>query len=425
VRRRAALAIAALVVTAGCSGGGSDGPAGTPAEGTKAPRPPSAEDQLKALLTRRARALQDHDARRYSATATGRQRAADREAARNARRLPLRNVRLTADEIVVDGRRALLRARSSYGIAGIRGHFEADRVLRAARTRSGWRIRSQTSRRQLHPWEVAPFAARRSAHFTVLAPVGLAVDDLTAALEDGYGQMSGIIAKGRLRRRYLVVLAGDARQARRMTTRIRGVETLAAISDTGVREEGAAERVAEVVSQRLVVVQPAFAELDDVGRARVVAHELTHAALAGQTSGRTPAWLAEGIALYVSGDRRVDEAADLVGAAAFGTGGSDPAARRALSLTGLSEPTAIGRLGGEGQVAAYAYSSAAAFYIVERFGREKFFALYDAFNEESLEGPPGPELTDRAVRRTLRISLPTLERAVREWIVTRAALPRP
>jgi hypothetical protein len=100
--------------------------------------------------------------------------------------------------------------------------------------------------------------------------------------------------------------------------------------------------------------------------------------------------------------------------------GGDRAARAVLSLTGLSKPEAIARLGGDGQTAAYAYSSAAAFYIAERFGQKRFFALYDAFNEESLDGAPGAGLTDRAVRRSLRISLPTLERALREWIVTRA-----
>jgi hypothetical protein len=96
-----------------------------------------------------------------------------------------------------------------------------------------------------------------------------------------------------------------------------------------------------------------------------------------------------------------------------------------LTLTGLSRPDAIGRLGGDGQTAAYAYSSAAAFYITERFGQKEFFALFDAFNAENLAGEPGPELTDRAVRRALGISLRTLERALREWIVTRAVLPRP
>jgi hypothetical protein len=278
-------------------------------------------------------------------------------------------------------------------------------------------VASVASRRQRTPWEVAPFSAARSAHFLVFAPRALATDGLADALEAGYRRMRSILAKGRLGRRYLVVVASDDRQARQMTTGIRGVATLAAISDAAVREEGPAERVAHVTSQRLLVVWPAFAPLDPDSRQRVVAHELTHAALARDTSGRTPSWLVEGVALYVSGDRRVADAAQLVAGSSLG-----PAARRALTLTGLSQPDAIARLGGDGQTAAYAYSSSAAFYIVSRFGRRRLFALYDAFNRKTLGGQGGSDLTDRALRSTLGIGLLVLERDLRRWIVTRAVV---
>src|ERR687897_2117177 len=228
--------------------------------------------------------------------------------------------------------------------------------------------------------------------------------------------MRDVLVKGVLRRRYLVVVAEDAAQERRMTTGIRGVATLAAISDSAVREKGPADRVIQVASQRLLVVWPPFASLDADGRARVVTHELTHAALAGHTSGRTPGWLLEGIALYVSGDRRVGEAARAV------AGDAGRVSRRALTLIGLSEPGAIGRLGGQGQAAAYAYSSAAAFYIAERYGGKRLLGLYDAFNDSELREPEGPELTAAAVRRTLGIPLLELERDLRRWIVTRAVV---
>ena len=415
MRRAAALAV--LLGLAGCGGsGGKDGPDGTGARGTEAPKPPSAEAQLTALLERRARALQAGSVRRYAATATGAQRARDRQAARNAAGLPLRRVTLAPRKIAVDGRRAVLHVRSGYGIAGIRGRFEVDRTLRARRTGRGWRIASAAGRRQRQPWEIARFAARRTAHFTIVVPAALADDGLETALESGYDRMGDVLVSGVLRRRYLVVVAADAAQARQMTTGIRGVATLAAISDSAVREQGPADRVAQVASQRLLVVWPAFAPLDADGRQRVVAHELTHAALAGRTSGRTPGWLVEGIALYVSGDRRVGAAARYVAGDAGGV------SRRALTLTGLSAPGAIGRLGGEGQSAAYAYSSAAAFYITERYGRKRFLRLYDAFNDPKLTEPEGAELTAAAVRKALGIDLLELERDLRRWIVTRAVV---
>jgi hypothetical protein len=415
VKRLAALAVL-LGGVAGCGGGsgGADGPDGTGARGTNAPEPPSAEAQLSALLQRRARALQAGSPRTLAATATGAQRRRDREEARNAAALPLRRVALEPRSIDVDGDRAVLRVRSGYAIAAIRGRFEAERTLRARRTAGGWRIASSTSRRARHPWEVERYVARRTRHFTILEPAGLGAEGLAEALEGGYARMRDVLVKGVLRRRYLVVVAAGAAEARQMTTGIRGVATLAAISDSAVREQGPADRVVSVSSQRLLVVWPPFAALDADGRARVVTHELTHAALAGHTSGRTPGWLLEGIALYVSGDRRAGEAARYV------AGDAGRVSRRALTLTGLSEPGAIGRLGGEGQSAAYAYSSAAAFYIVERFGRKRFLRLYDAFNDPELTEPEGAELTAAAVRRVLGLGLLELERDLRRWIVASA-----
>jgi hypothetical protein len=414
VRRCAALA--ALLVLAGCSGSGGGGPDGTGARGTDSPKPSSAEAQLSALLERRAKALQAGDAGRLAATALGAQRRRDRAEARNAGELPLRRVAFVPRSIDVEGDRAVLEVRSVYAIAGVRGRFEADRTLRAERGEQGWRIASSTSRRSHHPWEVTRYGARRSPHFTILAPAALSTDGLDEALESGYERMRDVLVKGVLRRRYLVVVAADAAGARQMTTGIRGVATLAAISDSAVREQGPADRVVQVSSQRLLVVWPPFASLDPDGRARVVTHELTHAALAGHTSGRTPGWLVEGIALYVSGDRRVGDAARYV------AGDAGAVSRRALTLTGLSAPGAIGRLGGEGQSAAYAYSSAASFYIVERFGRKRFLRLYDAFNDDALAEPEGADLTAAAVRQSLGIGLMALERDLRRWIVTRAVV---
>jgi hypothetical protein len=418
VRRLAALAVL-VAGLAGCSGGGDgddNSPGGTSARGTSAPEKPSDEAQLTALLERRARALQAGSPRRYAATATGAQRARDRTAARNAAGLPLRRVGLEPRSIDLDGRRAVLNVRARYAIAGIRGHFESDRTLRARRTSRGWRIASSTSRRSHQPWEIARYTAARTPHFTILAPAALGIDGLETALEGGYERMRDVLVSGVLRRRYLVVVPQSAADARRMTTGIRGVASLAAISDSAVREEGPADRVVQVASQRLLVLWPAFAPLDADGRARVITHELTHAALAGRTSGRTPGWLQEGIALYVSGDRRVGAAARFV------AGDAGRVSRRALTLTGLSAPGAIGRLGGEGQSAAYAYSSAASFYIAERFGRKRFLRLYGAFNDPKLAEPDGPELTAAAVERTLGIGLLELERDLRRWIVTRAVV---
>jgi formamidopyrimidine-DNA glycosylase len=212
-------------------------------------------------------------------------------------------------KIEVGARRARMKVRSTYRLRGVAGRFGGERTLVAVKTSRGWRVARETRSRGRHPWEIGRFVRTRSRHFTVLAPAGLELAGLSTALEAGRDALGRVLDTGPAVRRSLVLVAGSASDARRMTSGIRGVESLAAITDSQVRESGAARRAAKVVAQRVLVVWPVFRELDPAGRARIVTHELTHAALAGQTSGRTPAWLVEGMALYTSRDRRVGEAA--------------------------------------------------------------------------------------------------------------------
>jgi hypothetical protein len=300
--------------------------------------------------------------------------------------------------------------RARYGLLSIAGRFEAVREITARRTAGGWRVLRDTSARERHPWEVAAFRARRSRHFVLLT--SQPAPGLAEAFETGYTRIRRALPSATLRPRYLVVAAADRPMARALTREIRGVESLAAIADAEVRETGPARRVTEVLSQRVVVVWPSFAPLGPADRARLATHELTHAALAPATSGRTPAWLLEGIALWTSRDRRSDDAARLLaGRQIAGAGPAETAAARGiLSLRRLARPDAIGHLSGLRQGAAYAYASAAAFHVAERYGRGKLLALYDAFNDERLTGRAGAELDDRALRRTLGVSLDGLDR---------------
>ena len=402
--------LAVCTLLAGCGGGDAASRKPTPTATPRPPSKPAAErgdlQQLDALLARRARALAAGRPRAYAATSAGPQRGTDRETARNARGLGLRDVELAVDSSDLTGRTARVRAHALYGIRGVRGRFATTRRITARRTADGWRVTRDAGPRERHPWELGRVRARRSDHFVVLAPAGLEVGALIDALEGGYARMGDVLKRPRLRKRYLVIVAGGAQAARALTERIRGVASLAAISDAEVQESGPAQRVSAVVSQRLVVVWPPFSSLGAEGQQRVVTHELTHAALAGITSGRTPAWLTEGIALYVSEDRRIDQAAQL-------------RARGELpSLRALSRPDAIARLSGDRQAAAYAYASAASFYLAERYGRRRLLRLYNAFNDDRLGGDAGRQATARAVRRELGTSLPALERDIRDWITS-------
>jgi hypothetical protein len=411
VRRAAAagLAVAALLL-AGCGDKGAH--SGTPAQSTHGDRPPSDRDQLQALLDRRARALELGQAKAYAATAAGAQRARDRRDGRVAAGLALRDVRLQIRTSEVTGDRAALRVASAWGIRGVRGTFVVERRLTAARRPGGWRITGERDRRGVPPWEAGDYAQQRIGHFIVLAPraLGIASSALPSALDAGYRAIHAALPKLALKRRYLVVVAPSASAARELTQDIRGVAGLAAISDTAVHETGPAEQVREVVSQRLLVVWPPFISQSEEERRRVIAHELTHAVLAGSTSGRTPSWLVEGIAMLASGDRRDNEVTAVLQGRA---GAQAEAASQEFSLRALSPPDAIARLTGARQAGAYAYASAATYALANQFGDRAVLRLYDVFNDESLRGKPGPGLVDRALRRTVGEGIDAFEARLR------------
>ncbi|MEA2279637.1 MAG: hypothetical protein QOK21_244 [Solirubrobacteraceae bacterium] len=399
---------------AGCGGGHAarPAPAPTPAQRAGGDRAPSDRELIQAVLDRRARALQRGAAGAYAATAATAARADDRTAARRARPLGLRDVRLLLGSLELHGRRARADVVTAWRVRGVRGSFRTDQRVVLRRTGGGWRIARTLARRGLAPWQVADYVRRREPHFVVLAPRDVDIDaaGLPATLQEGYARFAAALPRAPLRRRYLVVVAPTAGAAEQLTLDIDGVETLAAVSDTSVRETGPAQRVTQVLSQRLLVVWPAFSGLGVDERRRVVAHELTHLVLASATSGRTPSWLVEGIALYVSGDRRSDQVTAILRGLA---GAEGAAARPALSLRRLSAPDAIARLSGARQAGAYAYASAAAFAIADRYGRRALLRLYDAFDDARLRGPPGPALTSRALRRVIGEGLAGFERDLR------------
>jgi hypothetical protein len=365
-RRPVAVGLAVAVALAGC-GGTKPRPRPTP---TPTPNPPTDEQLLQRAL----------DARASAVRAPG---------------LGVHGVALKLDGARVRGDRARVRVRLTYRVLGVPGSFGASRRLNARRGADGrWRIGGPVGTRDRAPWEADRYRRLATGHFVVWFPRGVDLDGLPVALDDGYVRMRTALRAGTLRKRYLVVVARDARHGRRITSSIRGLRGLTALTDTQVRQSGPAERVVSVASQRVLVLLPAFASLDPEQQRQTVAHELTHATLAPVTSGRVPSWLIEGTAMYVSGDRR-------------------PAAP-SPTLRALSAPDEIGRLDGAAQADAYGVASAAAFAIADRYGPRRLLALYEVFNGERLRGKAGdPALVDRAVRQVLGVSLRTLQRRLR------------
>lgn len=362
---RRAVALAAVALLAGCGGTARPEPRPTAAATATPPRPPSARELITQVLARRARHIGTRQ-----------------------RRLGLVRPHYVTSSIRVHGRRARITTRLAYGVRGVRGDFGSQRTLIAVRRHRRWRVVRALGSRDADPWETGDYVRTSSAHFVVLTPRDVPAP--TGALEGGYAQLEQALRHSRLRRRYLAVVARDGGTARRLTRVIEGVDNLTALTDTQL---AAGRRIA---SQRLIIVQNVFAAATPKDQQTVVTHELTHAALAGLATGRTPAWLIEGTALYVSGDDRRPEYASLP---------------KVPTLAGLSVPEAIARLTGDTQRAAYATSSAAAFLLAERYGPNALLELYRAFAR------PGPRrgsaaYDDRILRRVLRTSLDKLQRTL-------------
>ena len=396
--RRALLAGLAALALAGCGGGGG-GPepaadaAASPQGESPASEPPDDAGAINRLLAARARALEAEDPGALEATATGVQRQLDRRAAERTEQLHIDRIRYVPDDVQTDGDSATAKVTMSYRVGGMSRPFQTDRRLTARRTPDGWRIAKDVPRAEPLPWEVAAFRATRTAHVVLLTPPGVDPGDLRTGLDRAYRDIRGDLPSHDLPARVLVIAARDAKMAERLNGRLaRGVVAIANVSVS--YRAGPAQKVGRVLAQRMIVVDDRWRRGAPAERQSTLVHEMTHTAMDPDTSGRTPAWLAEGMAMYVSGDDRTQEAA----ARASGLG-------PAIGLAAISGPGSIFRLSGRRQGAAYAAASAAAHAIVAQKGARGLFRLYDAFNDSRFRGRPGARLTDRVMRRTIGLSL--------------------
>lgn len=398
----------AVVAAAGCGGGEAAKPAPKLAPEARAAldeldekaRPPDDATAVAELLGERARAIEDADGLALSAIATGGQRALDRRNARRSERLAIERVRLVADDLQTKGDRAKAVVTMSYRIRGVRRPFVTARTLVVRERSVGWRVVRDAPRRDPLPWEVASFQATRVPHVVLLTPPGVDAGPLRDGLAAAYREIRRDLPARDLPRSVVVIGARDAAQAERLSGRIaRGVIALA---DVAVRFGPApAFPVDRVLGQRMIVIDSRWSALPADKRQATLVHEMTHTALNPDTSGRTPPWLVEGVAMYVSGDDRAQEAR----LRAAGVS-------RSMKLRELCRPNSIFSLSGREQGAAYAAGSAAAQAIVARRGGKGLFRLYDAFNDSTIEGRTCVATTDRVLRRTLQMSLDELEAAV-------------
>ena len=116
-------------------------------------------------------------------------------------------------------------------------------------------------------------------------------------------------------------------------------------------------------------------------------HELGHLAVAQYTRPFTPAWVSESAAMYLAGTRPV----------AIWRNGLQRKRFDGINIERLTRAANLGEheTSREGASLEYAYSAAAAWYLVETFGAETYWDFYRSYSEV-----PAQELYDRLPENT-------------------------
>jgi hypothetical protein len=410
---------AATAVIAGCGDTASSAPAPaktaakTGAKPTPEPekkKPPTDTEQLDTLLADRGAALAQGDRADFLATSTGAQSTKDKRQIVAARALPLTSVRLEAKGTEVNGSRATLRVEMSYSFDKIDTFYYKTSRMTAQKTPEGWRISNdRPSAGALAPWEYKTYKARKSTHFLALAPKSMKVGSLMTDLEKGYNRMKRGLPGVKAPKRVLVIVNRTSADTKALTKDLKTLNSLTAVAENQYSTKGAAKRIDQTWGQRVFVLWPTYGNRSADERRTVITHELVHNALASRTSARTPPWLTEGIAMYVSGDDRAGDAGALIsGRGVLKDSSKQTAVKKAMSLARLSKPSALSNMSPVSLSFAYSYSSAAAFAIAQKHGRKGLLKLLSAYNSEKVKGS-GSKLTDRALRRSLHTSLSSLK----------------
>jgi hypothetical protein len=410
----------AAVLAAGCGGSkpaigrATATPTASRTPSAKA-KPPSDSEALQNLLVERSRAIQDGDVARLADTSTGAQQARDRRQGKAAGALPLGSVELEATSTSTQDTTTTMHVRTRYDFDDIDSTFLVRSSMTVVKTPHGWRVKRDRPAGVEAPWQRGAYTARRSEHFLALTPKGLKTSGLMKDLEAGRAQMKKALPGTKAPARLLVVVTRGNADTKALTRDVRALGSLTAIAEAAVREEGPAKRVKSIDGQRLLVVWRSFGRQDHAGRRETVAHEMTHASLLKKTSGRTPIWLIEGMAMYASGDDRYGDAGALISGAQLRDGSQQAASKRVLSLTALGRPSSMTKLRSTPLSFAYSYSAAAAYAIAAKHGRKGLLRLYNGFNNEKIKGRAGRKLMDRVMRRTLHQSFSSVQADVNAY----------
>lgn len=273
-------------------------------------------------------------------------------------------------------------------------------------------------------WASGPIQSRRSEHFLALYRPELPDPDrVLREAEEARAQLDGKITFP-LENHYVILIARNDEEYRTMSSATLG--PVSAIAQVETSYEVTPDTIRVLSRQMVINSQKLHAD----GQAlETLRHELGHLAVAQYTRPFTPAWVSESAAMYLAGTRPVG----------IWRNGLERHRFDQVTIERLTRASNLGEHDSsrEGASLEYAYSAAAAWYLVETFGPEKFWEFYRTYADvaagelyerlpESSAGPEGDEAiealavstTGESLQRLFELDLGTLDHAVRGWMAT-------
>ena len=331
--------------------------------------------------------------------------AVERPFATGALLVPLEELTLTLDRGSIRGGADAFRGVGvdlGYRYAGLpednafRVGFDYDLV----RVGDSWRVTTSTVRAgSSQPvWATGPIETQRSEHFLALHRPGLSDPSrIMDEAEQARAQLDGKITFP-LENSYLLVIAKDEAEYASMSSATLG--PVSAIAQVETSYEVTPDSI-KVLSRQMVINDRKLHE--DGSALETFRHELGHLAVAQYTRPFTPAWVSESAAMYLAGTRPTS-----IWRQGLRQGKFD-----GITIERLTQASNLGEHGSskEGASLEYAYSAAAAWYLVESFGPERYWEFY-----RSYANVPPAELYELLPERT---SSPQSEQAIEALAVAK------
>ncbi len=276
-------------------------------------------------------------------------------------------------------------------------------------------------------WASGPIQSKQSEHFLALYRPELPDPDrILREAEEARAQLDGKITFP-LENRYVVLIARDDEEYLKMSSATLG--PVSAIAQVETSYEVTPQTI-RVLSRQMVINSRKLHQ--DGAALETLRHELGHLAVAQHTRPFTPAWVSESAAMFLAGTRPVAIWRNGLRRNQFG----------GITIERLTRASNLGEheSSREGASLEYAYSAAAAWYLIETFGAEKYWEFYrsysrvaarDLYNRlpESSSTPEGRQAiedlavstTDASLQQLFSLDQQSLDLQIRNWMAAQAA----